>query len=656
MGDGRLAAAGRGAEHAVDDERARRPPSAVVRLARALLVFGAVFATGALGLGLPHLGARLALPLLPSGIAVAALVRWGRGLWPAVLAAEIAIDLVNGASPVRALIIGSGLPAGAWLTAWMLARRGFDRDFARSSDVPLFIAATAIGMLLPATVGMLVYQISAPAPTATALVGWFRWWSNTTVGTLLVGPFLIALRRESLAPLARRPFESTLFVAALAALGASVLLLPTPGMPLLSVRGPLFVLALLLLLVGAIRFGVVVSSASAFTLSVVVGYAFAFDRGMWAHLAVLPGLVTLWSFVVAAVGLVLIVTALLAERDAAATEQLRAERRYAEVFEASPQPLWVHDPQTLGFLLVNQATERQYGYSRDALLGMRASDLGAPGEEHPVPAANAAPRGDGEPFETRHVTRDGRLLEVEMWTRPIDFGGRPAVLVFAADATERKALGRALIDAIAGEQRRIGQEMHDGLGQELTGLSLSTRALATRAQRDRLPFAAELDQLATLITTCIQSARRIVHGLSPLSGADGNLVMALRSLAETSSVDGLAVRVNTRLEAPLTLPLEARNHLFRIAQEALQNAQKHAGARHIDIELSVRADTIRLAILDDGRGPPAPALASSGLGMRTMRYRAASIGGRLSVRPRDPNGTTVTCDAPQTPTRKALSA
>jgi signal transduction histidine kinase len=198
--------------------------------------------------------------------------------------------------------------------------------------------------------------------------------------------------------------------------------------------------------------------------------------------------------------------------------------------------------------------------------------------------------------------------------------------------------------------------MHDGLGQELTGLSLSMRALATRASRERLPLAADLDQLATLVTTCIQSARRIVHGLSPLAGADGNLVAALTSLAETGSASGIQVRVNTRLEAPLTLPLEARNHLFRIAQEALQNAQKHAGAHHIDIEFAVRSDSVRLAVLDDGRGPD-PNVPAAGLGMRTMRYRAASIRGRLSIRKRSPAGTAVLCEAPQTPPHAAkLSA
>jgi PAS domain S-box-containing protein len=154
---------------------------------------------------------------------------------------------------------------------------------------------------------------------------------------------------------------------------------------------------------------------------------------------------------------------------------LRAERRYAQIFDASPQPLWVHDPDTLEFLLINEAAVRQYGWSAAEFLAGRVTMLAPPGGPRVLPP----PSGHGaapEPFETRHQTRDGRLLAVEVWTRAIDLAGRRAALVFASDVTERRALGSALIDAIATEQRRIGQELHDGLGQELTGLALSARA------------------------------------------------------------------------------------------------------------------------------------------------------------------------------------
>src|SRR5260370_18834959 len=155
-----------------------------------------------------------------------------------------------------------------------------------------------------------------------------------------------------------------------------------------------------------------------------------------------------------------------------------------------------------------------------------------------------------EPFEPEDLTKDGRLLEVEVWTQSIDCGGQPAELVFAVDVTERRAFGQALMEAIGGEQRRIAQEMHDGLGQELTGLALSVRALANRALKERDAISVDLDQLALLATSCIQDAQRIVQGLSPLTNADGNLDAALEGLARRSSLSGTRVRFRPRYDAP----------------------------------------------------------------------------------------------------------
>src|SRR4029077_10940956 len=328
--------------------------------------------------------------------------------------------------------------------------------------------------------------------------------------------------------------------------------------------------------------------------------------------------------------------------------RLRAEHRYAQIFDGSPQPLWVHDPRTLDFLLVNEAAVRQYGWSREEFLALRVPALAAPGGTRVLPmppedAIDAAP----EPFETRHQTRDGRVLAVEVWTRDIDLGSQQAELVFASDVTERRALGSALIDAIANEQRRVGQELHDGLGQELTGLALSARALATRAEREFQPIATGLLQLAALAGSCIQAARRIAQGVSPLTDANGSLEDALESLAGRSSFGNTLVLFRPRLECQITLDLDARNHLYRIAQEAVQNALKHAGAGIIEIELWVHARGVRLTINDDGVGLSRPGIPSGGFGMRTMKYRASSIGGRLVVARRSSGGVSIVCEVAQ---------
>ena len=105
------------------------------------------------------------------------------------------------------------------------------------------------------------------------------------------------------------------------------------------------------------------------------------------------------------------------------------------------------------------------------------------------------------------------------------------------------------------------------------------------------------------------------------------------------------MRFRARHDAPLNIELKARNHLYRIAQEAVQNALKHAGATAIDIDLGYRPDSLRLEILDDGRGLPLDHPNSGGLGMRTMRFRASAIGARLLIgRRADGTGNSVVCE------------
>jgi PAS domain S-box-containing protein len=610
---------------------------------RWLSTFIAIFLTGALGFALPRLGGRLSLVLLPSGFALAAVYRWGNRMWPAVLLGGVAIDLWEHQPPIAALGVGVGLAAAALLAAWLLRRWGFDGTFMRARDVPLFILATSLGMALAPSFGYVGFWLSGAPDPHTDWLHWSRWWANTTAGVLLVSPALLAVDRNSLASVRERRAEATLWVlGVLACCGAITILPGALGRPMLALAG------LILMVVGTIRLGLVVAATGAFMLSAVTAASFAFGVGAFGDLYELQGLVITWTFVAALNFVYLTITALLAQRDAAAQATLRAEHRYAQIFEGSPQPIWVYDQSTLRFLMINQAALKQYGWSREEILSMSVAALIPPGEPQtaPIDERGTAPGSGSEPFETKHLTRDGRVLEVEVWTRSIECAGHAAELVFALDVTARRAFGRALVDAIAGEQRRIGQEMHDGLGQELTGLALSARALANRAVRERDRIADDLEQLAALATSCIQDARLIVQGLSPLTDAEGSLDKALETLAQRGSLSGIPVRFHSRLETPIALDLKVRNHLYRIAQEAVQNALKHSGASAIDIELGSRDGNVRLAVLDDGRGLPEET-PGVGLGMRTMRFRSSAIGGRLQIGRRAGGGNSVTCDVPQ---------
>jgi PAS domain S-box-containing protein len=609
-----------------------------------LLTFAVILGAGTLGFALPRLGSRLPLLILPSGFAIAAMYRWGRRMWPAVFAAGVAIDLSTHQPLVASIGVGVGLASGAALTAWALERRGFDASFSRAKDVPLFIICSALGMTLTPAFGFLGFFLAGVTIEAVHPVNWLRWWSNNTAGALLVTPALMAVSRRSFLQFIEHRVQGALWLLAVAACCAAILLARD------NTTTPLIVVfAVLLIVVAALRFGLAVSASGVFAISTLTAYSFAFSRGAFGQLYELQGLVITWTFVAALAGVNLMVTALLAERDSASRELLRSEQRYAQIFNGSPQPIWVHDRKSLKILMINDAAVRQYGWSREEILSMSVAALIPPDVAHAASYIDESSETlHMDPFETRHLTRDGRVLEVEVWTRSIDFMGHAAELVFAVDVTERRAFGRALVEAIAGEQRRIGQEMHDGLGQELTGLALSLRALANRAVRERDAIAEDLDQLASLATTCIQNAQLIVQGLSPLTDADGSLEGALEALARRSSLSGTTVRFHAQHAATLNLDLKARNHLYRIAQEAVQNALKHSAAKAVAIELSVRDGSVRLAISDDGRGLPAEEPRGTGLGMRTMRFRAGAIGGRLSLRRRTDGGYEVACEAPQT--------
>ena len=627
-----------------DAQYFRRSPRGPMRwLLRGFIVFIATYVTGALGFALPALGARLTLPLLPSGIAVGATYRWGRGMLPAIFLAGFLIDLGNDWPVSTSLWVGAGLAGGSFLTEWLLRRWSFDPAFARARDVPVFLAAALIGMTVPPTLGQLGFLQAGLMPLDDWLWPWSRWWGDTTVGVLLMGPLLLALTPRSLLRGDGQWLGGALWLCAFVALAATIFVVPG-GVG----RAPVAVIAMTLVVIAAIHFGLVAAAAGTLGFSVLTAFSFAFDKGAFGGFEPFPGLVALWSFVGALVGLTLIITALLAERDTAASARLRAERRYAEIFEASPQPMWVHDPVSLRVLLANDAAVLQYGWSLAELTAREITLLAAPGGESVVPPRGGAEPGTAPgPFETRHATRDGRVLDVEVWTRSIELGGESAELVFAVDVTERRALSRALLEAISGEQRRIGQDMHDGLGQELTGLALTARALEMQATRDGLALAGELGRLADLASECIESTRRIVRGLSPLSSADGNLPDALEALARTSSLSGTDVHAELDFDAELALPLETRSHLLRIAQEAVQNALKHAHASTIEVQLSVRPGLVTVAVEDDGTGLAAATVDGSGLGMRTMRFRAAAIGGRLSIAARPGGGTRVACEVRQ---------
>jgi PAS domain S-box-containing protein len=250
-----------------------------------------------------------------------------------------------------------------------------------------------------------------------------------------------------------------------------------------------------------------------------------------------------------------------------------------------------------------------------------------------------------------------RLDGEERWVRIVGRAVRVAgeldktrVLGITEDITGSKRLERALIDANHQEQQRLSNELHDGLGQDLTGLAYLASALAKEAARTRSRLAERISALSGLARHAVEACSAIARGISPLTESRGSLIAALRQTVERTNAGGRA-RVELRVSdgAPVGLPQESLNQLYRIAQEALNNALKHSNAEHIVVMLEIDSALIRIEVADDGTGFPQAAARFGGLGLDSMRYRAAAIGARLSIQNRDPHGVVVNCECRQTP-------
>lgn len=198
------------------------------------------------------------------------------------------------------------------------------------------------------------------------------------------------------------------------------------------------------------------------------------------------------------------------------------------------------------------------------------------------------------------------------------------------------------------EHERMSADIHDGLSQDLAGLSLSLRALQMRTEQGSPPGVADLDGLNAITMAALTSCRDIVRGLSPVGENEGGLVPALRAMVERAgTANPPAIRFEMTGRALVHVALGTADHLYRIAQEALTNARKHSSAREIVLSIDVQRESITLAVTDDGCGHDTQCTDAEGMGLRLMQFRASSIGAVLTSESAPGGGTRVRCVCPQ---------
>lgn len=203
---------------------------------------------------------------------------------------------------------------------------------------------------------------------------------------------------------------------------------------------------------------------------------------------------------------------------------------------------------------------------------------------------------------------------------------------------------RELLDAGRREQERLGREMHDALGQELTGIALMARNIERRAGRAAPELSSAAHELSQGCARAVQAARSIARGLLSPGDLTGDLAEALRQLAARVPTSA-GIEVTANVQEGLAMSEELATSLYRISQEALNNALKHSRATQVRISLA-RQDVTHacLCIEDNGVGTAAPQPnAEGGFGLQTMRYRSELVGGRFACESRPGRGTRVTC-------------
>jgi signal transduction histidine kinase len=215
------------------------------------------------------------------------------------------------------------------------------------------------------------------------------------------------------------------------------------------------------------------------------------------------------------------------------------------------------------------------------------------------------------------------------------------------EIAERTRLEREVLEVSEREQRRIGLDLHDGLGQHLTGAALTCQVLRDRLASRDASEVAEAERVVTLIEDAIEITRSLAHGLSPVFLESDGLYCALHELAAYVSAH-FRIRCEFHGEMTMEITPEKSMHLYRIAQEAVTNVARHSGATRLTVTLGrTESGRVRLEVADNGSGMSHSNNGNgTGLGLRTMAHRANLMGAVFEVVPREGGGTTVVCELP----------
>ena len=307
----------------------------------------------------------------------------------------------------------------------------------------------------------------------------------------------------------------------------------------------------------------------------------------------------------------------------------------------------------------NRACEQTSGYSFAEVAGQKIWDLFmVPEEVERFKSDFQQLCSDQLPsdYEGYLVKRDGsrRLIAWSSTVLPGNDAAPTYIIATGIDITERRHLETTILEVSGREQRRIGQDLHDGLGQHLTGIAFMSKVQEQKLMEKSMPEAGDAAKIVKLVNEAIHKTRELARGLLPVVSEAHGLMSALQVWAgEVEDLFGISCRFLCFLPVLIHDDTVA-THLYYIAREAVNNAIKHGHASQIIIRLAADQEQGALTITDNGSGIKEATANNAGMGRHLMSYRARVIGGALDIQGVAAGGTAVTCLFPIQPQGKDL--
>lgn len=243
--------------------------------------------------------------------------------------------------------------------------------------------------------------------------------------------------------------------------------------------------------------------------------------------------------------------------------------------------------------------------------------------------------------------KDGTLFPVELNLNEVELPGGSLFIGLIRDVSKNRELERQILKVAESERLKIGQELHDGVGQMLSAINLMTNNLSRKLKSNALPGSDELDEIIEMVKEADQEVRHLAHGLAHIELQNEGLLIALKRMCERFNsftktdckfICSKELEVNDKMTAL---------HLFRIIQEAVKNAITHGHAENIKVRIEADDDQIYLEVEDNGSGFNGfEDNKVKGMGLSTMQYRAELLGGTFNLQRTSEGWTRVSCLIP----------